>query len=289
MPRFNVEFYKPRVLAPENTTFSGVLNTILDLAGVDRIRAGTDPAAILTIHRHEHEIFGEAARIRMDDLPSVIDVADGRRHDLDVEEHEGLGEEVHFLYDADLDVIAVQTRGHFRAADLANLFADLSDTTLEFQVMLSPDAVQKMQRVEQVTKINFKLARPRDLEGQRQPALNRVFQQIDQFDGMTAKMEITVGRARNRWLSRGAVEQIITAFQERPDEFQSLSISGAIRENEGQNAAAHPAIIDFIKGRLLYTEDVERRGRGKRLDTEGCRSALRRAIRQHRPYLRRLR
>jgi hypothetical protein len=102
MPRFNVEFYRPRVLIPDHRTFADVLGTILRQNAVQRIRRNQDPAAVIALNRHQSEFMGEAARVRMEDLPSVIDVASGARHELDVEEHEGLGEEIHFLYDADL-------------------------------------------------------------------------------------------------------------------------------------------------------------------------------------------
>ncbi len=286
MPRFNVEFYKPRVLDADRPPFPNILNRIIHLNAPDRIRRGDDPAAILSLRRDGNEFLGEAARIRMDDLPSVIDVGNGDRHDLDVDEHEGLGEEIHFLYDADLDVIAIQNRGHFRAPALERLIADLTGTNLNFHVILTENAWEQFQRLDFVTKINFKLARPRDLRGRPQPALNRVFGEIDEFNGVSAKMEITVGRLR-RGLNMDAIRRVVEAYQGQRESFKSLSITGAIREADGPEAAMHPGTVDFIKGRLLYTQEVEGRGRGRRLAVEGCRVALRRAIREHREHLRR--
>ena len=287
MPPFNVEFYQPQVLAPDGTTFTDVLDTVIGQAPGERIRRGQDPAAVLALNRRDSEFIGEAARIRMEDLPSVIDVANGSRHDLDVEEQEGLGEEIHFLYDADLDVIAVQNRGHFRAGALEKLFGDLTDTTLDFAVILSADAWERFERMDLVTKINFTIARPRDLRGRPLPALNSVFREIDEFDGVRAKSEISVMRRRNSGLNLGAVRRMISAYRNRGEVFRSLSITGAIRESDEPDAATRHGVVDFVKGRLVYTEEVERRGRGRRLDPEGCRVALRRAIRHHRQHLRR--
>lgn len=287
MPRFNVEFYKPLIMDRDGPAFPEMLNRIINMNAVDRIRRGGDPAAILSLRHDGNEFLGEAARIRMDDLPSVIDVANGNRHDLDVDEHEGLGEEIHFLYDAGLDVIAIQNRGHFRAPALERLIADMTETNLDFQVILTENAWERFQRMDFVTKINFKLARPRDLHGRPQPALNRVFREIDEFNGVSAKMEITVGRMRRHGLNMGAIRQLVESYRGQEESFKSLSITGAIREADGPEAAMQPGTVDFIKERLLYTQEVERRGRGRRLDAEGCRVALRRAIREHREHLRR--
>jgi hypothetical protein len=286
MPKFNVEFYKPEILERDGPSFSQVLDRIVAMNAVDRIRRADDPAAILGLRKEDADFLGEAARIRMEDLPGVIDIANGDRRELDVDAHEGLSEEIHFLYDGALDVIAIQSKGHFRAPALERLLADLARTSLYFQVILTEDAWERFQRMDFVTKVYFKLARPRDLRGQPQPSLRRVFAEIDEFEGVTAKMEITVGRTRGR-LNMGAIRRLVNTFRGAQQGFKSLSLTGAIREQGHPDARSHPETIDFLKERLLYTQDVERGGRGRRLDAEGCRVALRRAIREHREHLRR--
>lgn len=286
MPKFNVEFYKPKILEQDGAAFADVLGRIAAMNAIGRIRTGNDPAAILNLQREGNDFGGEAARIRMDDLPRVIDLANGDRRELDVQANEGLSEEIHFLYDHALDVIAIQSKGHFRAPALERLLSDLGHTTVYFQVILTEDAWERFQRMDFVTKINFKLARPQDFHGQPQPSLQRVFDEIDEFGGVSAKMEITVGRTRRR-LSIDAIRRLIQTFRGNSEGFKSLSLSGAIREQTGQDARSHPETIDFLKERLLYSQDVERGGRGRRLDAEGCRVALRRGIREHREHLRR--
>jgi hypothetical protein len=289
MPRFSVEFYRPEVLGDRAPAFATILQRIAGLEAVQRIRRGADPAAVLSLMHQNGEFLGEAARIRMDDLPSVIDIANGNRHDLDVLDHEGLGEEIHFLYDSEINVIAVQNRLHFRASALERLLSELGGDSLDFQIILTEDAFTRFERMDFVSKINFKLARPRDLQGQPLPALNRVFREIDEFDGVEAKLEITIGRRRNRSLSLAAIGRLVAAYRGRREPFKSFSITGMVREEDGPEATAHNETVDFIKERLCYTQEVERRGRGRRFDTEGCRVALRRAIREHREYLRRYR
>ena len=247
---------------------------LLRMEPVQRIRRGGDPAAVLNLARQEDEYLGEAARIRMEDLPSVIDTANGNRHDLDVLWSRKGWEEIHFLYDSGLNVIAIQNRGHFRASALERLLAELGGNNLDFQVIFTEDAFRRFERMDFVSKINFKLARPRDLQGRPQLALNHVIREIDEFDGVVAKMEITVGRGRNRSLSLAAIGRLIAAYQERRETFKSLSITGRVREEGDPEVPTHSHKVDFIKERLVYFEEVQRRGRGRRFDPEGCRARL---------------
>lgn len=90
MPAFNIEFHKPHVVHPRGVTCSILLDRIIALNAVQRIRRGDDPAAILVLNRQQDEFLGEAARIRMEDLPSIIDTATGNRHELNVEVQEGV-------------------------------------------------------------------------------------------------------------------------------------------------------------------------------------------------------
>jgi hypothetical protein len=250
---------------------------------VDRIRRGPDPAAVLSLTHGGNECLGEAARIRMEDLPSIVDIATGRRHNLNVQAQEGLSEEIHFLYDDGVDIIAIQRKLHLRASALERLLADLANVHLEFQIVLREDALRRFQRMGLVKKIYFKLARPNDIDSQRRPALRRVFREMDEFNGVSAKVEISIGRHRDRGLRLRAIREVIEAFRESSDDFRALSITGAIGE-EGE-PEERSETIDFIKGRLRHVEDVPRAGR--RLDAERCRLALRRAIRENRAYLQR--
>src|SRR5712692_9950681 len=138
MPKFNAEFYKPKVYVnpgmPE-VSFEEVLQRIAAMTPRQRIRGGIDPAAILSLHQHHAEYDGEAARIRIEDLPTVVNTATGNRHNLDIDAQEGLGEEIHFLYDSGLDVIVIQRKGHFRASALENLLSDLSRNNVSFEII----------------------------------------------------------------------------------------------------------------------------------------------------------
>jgi hypothetical protein len=219
----------------------------------------------------------------MEDLPRVVNTVTAQRHDIEVRDREGLSEEIHFAYDAELDVIAVQKKGQMRASTLRDLIADLTEQSVGFGLILRQDAWERFQRMELVKKIYFKLARPVDLAGQRQPSLMRVFQELDEFGGVSAKVEISVGRARSRWLSLNSVRQVVSGYSRRESNFGALVVTGMARDEDAEGLET----VDFVHGRLIYSDQVERRGR--RLDPDGCRAALRRGLRQHRAYLRRYR
>jgi hypothetical protein len=281
MSRITIEFYKPVVVNDDDESFGDVLGTIAQMNIPQRIRGAPDPAGIFGLAQNGDDFSGEAARVRMEDLPRAVDIATGRFHDLNVRDHEGLSEEIHFLYDAGIDVIAIQRKLHMRASALRDLISDLAQTQVDFQIILRRDAWERFQQMPLIKKVSFKLARPLDLTGQPLPSLMRVFQEMDEFNGVSAKVEISVDRERNRGLNLDSVTQLVRSFRERADDFEAFSITGAIRDEEGTK----PETVDFINGSLQHIEDVERRGR--RLDPDGCRLALRRGIRANRAYLRR--
>jgi hypothetical protein len=70
---------------------------------------------------------------------------------------------------------------------------------------------------------------------------------MDEFKGVSAKVEITMERVRNRGLDLQTVRRLIQSFRERGDYFKSLSIKGAIRQAEAQDVPMRPATIDFIR------------------------------------------
>jgi hypothetical protein len=283
MPPINIEFYQPTVEGDDGLTFADVLTLVENMPMVQRLRTDFDPAGIFGLERDGDEFMGDAARIRMEDLPRIVNLATGQRHDLNVRAREGLSEEMHFVYDATVDVIAIQVKRQMRASALRGLLADLTQQRIGFNIILREDALQRFQHMGLVKKIFFKIARPQDLQGQAPPALVQVFRELDEFNGVAAKVEISVERARNRWLSMDAVRGILDRFRARNADFDALSITGLLRD-EG---VERQETIDFVHEHLRHTEEVERRGR--RLAPEGCRVALRRAIRAHRPYLLRLR
>jgi hypothetical protein len=283
MPLINIEFYQPTVESDNGLTFADVLTRVEGMSIAQRLRTDFDPAGIFSLARNGDEFDGEAARIRMEDLPRIVNLTTGQRHDLNVRPREGLSEEIHFIYDATVDVIAVQVKRQMRASALRGLLADLTQQPIDFNIILREDALQRFQHMRLVKKIFFKIARPQDLQGQVPPPLLQVFRELDEFNGVAAKIEISVERARNRWLSMDAIRGILDRFRARNADFDALSITGLLQE-EG---IERQETIDFVHEHLRHTEEVERHGR--RLAPEGCRVALRRAIRAHRPYLRRLR
>jgi hypothetical protein len=286
MPAFTTEFFRPSLLGnARNLTFEDVLTQIMALNLRQRIRAGDDPAVILTLNQNHSEYAGEAARIRMEDLPSIIDSTTGSRHDLNVANNEGLGEEIYFLYDAGLNVIAVQVKGHFRPGALAHLIGDLANTDVDFQVILREDAFQRFQNLDLITKVNFTLARPRQIRGLA-PSVMGAIREIDEFNGVSAKIEVNVGRERNISLNRNAVSRLLGERNGIGESLKELSITGTTRRAGELEGRTHLDVVDFINDRLLERSEVEGRGRSKRLDPDGCRMALRSAISTHEEYLR---
>lgn len=113
-------------------------------------------------------------------------------------------------------------------------------------------------------------------------AVTRVLDELAEFDGVSAKVEISVSRQRNRSLNLERVWDVIRGYQNRRDDFESLSVKGPVEDPE---LGPHLETIDFVAEHLKQIdEDVTETDRG--LNPESCRMALRRSLRIHRDYLR---
>ena len=152
-------------------------------------------------------------------------------------------------------------------------------------VILRQDAFQRFQNMDLITKVNFTLARPRQIR-RLAPSVMGAIREIDEFNGVSASIEVTVGRERNTTLNRNAISTLLGARTEIGESLKDLSITGTTRGNDNLEGRTRVDVVDFINDRLLVRSEVERRGRGKRLDPNGCKVALRRAISTHEDYLR---
>jgi hypothetical protein len=282
MPPITIEFYKPAIGANGDESFAEVLDDLINLKPGERIRKGDDPAGLFALERvhtkQEQYYFGEAARIRMDDLPQVVNRTTGAKRDLSITDAEGLSEETFFLYNVKLDVLALQKRLSFRSSTLRKLMSDLTPQTIAFHLILKQDAWKRFHDMTVIKKLTFKVARPKQHVGERNEAVLRVIDELDDFNAVSAKIEITSGRSKKRSLLLEKISSVVQDFNTRPEDYRMLRITGS--EDKAQEDVE---VVDFFKEALDFTDEVTKKGR--RLDRESCRTALRRAIRENSNYL----
>ena len=132
-------------------------------------------------------------------------------------------------------------------------------------------------------KIRFKLAIPQELEKRNyKPAVGRVIDELREFNGIDAEIQISMGRTRKDELDMDPIQDVVDYYELEPDVFKSLHIEGKLEQSEH----TEPEVIDFIKEVLRYKdEDVTYISGARRLDPESCKQAIRRGISKHASYL----
>jgi hypothetical protein len=251
-----IEFFRPTV---SGGTFVEVMKAIKQMPKAQRVRKNPETMGIFSTGRKDHQFWGEAAKIRTPDLPVV------------------------FVYDSRLDVIAIQKSQMLRAFALQNFLSELTSTPISFRPILRQDAWDRFQKMPLVTKINFKLHRPRK-RSVSSPAVERALGHLEDFGGVVVDVEISVGSHRNRNLNIDTVWKVLDVFKSRPEDFERLRITGVIDSTGGWKSGT----IDFIKDTLRHRDDdVRYNSSGRRLDLQGCRLALKKALSIHRTYLQR--
>jgi hypothetical protein len=230
------------------------------------------------VHNHPGAASGTAARIRNEDWPERVNLRTGALQPLQLPPDEAIAEEMNFLYDKQLQVLATQRQRYFRASALVELLCDITRNTFDIQPKLREDAWQRFQRLTRIGSIELKLQGPA-----HHPGLSRTIPSMSQFledagnriNANEVQIILSIGKTRSRSLDRGIARSIVGFFLRKPN-VRCLTAKGN-REDQPSE------IIDFIRDRLVFSGEVEYTGR--HLDRDQCQRLLRHAIEKHRPYL----
>jgi Family of unknown function (DUF6731) len=224
---------------------------------------------------------GTAARIRNEDWPERANLRTGTLQPLDLPPDEAIAEEMSFLYDRNLRVLATQRHGYFRASALVELLCDITGATFDIQPKLRQDAWQRFQRMSRIGSVEIKFQGPA-----HHPDFSRTIPSMSRFlddasgeiNAVEVEILLSMGRARNRSLNRDVVRRILSLLRGEQN-VRSLVAKGN-REDEPRE------IVDFVRDRLVFSGGVEYTGR--QLDRTQCQRLLREAVEAHRQQLTRL-
>jgi hypothetical protein len=207
---------------------------------------------------------------------------------LDLTANEGVAEKTHFLFDRGLQVFLVQRNRFMRAGVVVDLICEVLDVrldTIDLQPKLRQDAWNRFNGMERIGKFELKLRGPEHHPdfSQTIPSMNRFLDDAGEtVNAHSVTLTLSMERARRESLSVPITRRLVQTVRRaigRDQQVEKLVVSGSRAEGGSE-------IVDFIRDRLVFWDDVPYDGR--HLDSNQCRQLLRRALEQHRPYLRTL-
>ncbi len=231
----------------------------------------------------DKQVFGGGARIRKMGLPGRFNLQFIQHLDLGIGEDEGLEENVFFLYDEPHKTLALQRHPLFRSTALQRLLEELGETNLFFQPKLRKDRWERLNKMERIGSIEFKLQTPSHHPNFSPaiPALNRFLEEAS-ANANAYQVELKLSMQKNTRkgsLNLNMIRHIVRQLS-RAENVPLLKVSGKVEGSRNSET------IDFIRDRMVFYQAVEYSTRS--VGAEECHRILRRAILDNSEYLKSL-
>lgn len=254
------DFFRVRS-APEVPSLEIVLNTLRSQPAEDRRIQLEDKVCMMlddyfTAQGVHSYLF---SRIRMDELPQVRGL-DGQAEPLDLDDDEGLGEDVAIAYDPDLRIISIH-RNRF-AISHSSIFEFINNNApghYYFDPIFDREVMNKFARMQALKKTRIRFAGVQNFHflSDQEISENMKVSLTEMAECPYVDITFSVGR-RNRELPSW-VRKMISLCAARPGEgegeISTLEVTGA------DDAFGVSHTIDMIGQRFIYTGDVLRSGR----------------------------
>jgi len=280
---FIVEFKRVRLDKSVKRSFDELLAYCAGINRSDPKRhrvAGTKVIALRTIMKRGGIWYGDFYGIATHDLPDKVSFI-GDVEPIDLKEDQGIGKGVAFMFDPTLDIIVYQREAH--AASIAAMreffrerLTDFGEIGLDFDFVLSRDAMEKLDKMPRFSKMRFKVAggQSGDVIANQDRAIRDALTWCKEAQAATIDVEVSVGRQK-RSLDRSLIDQLLGALGGKlpPNDVQKAVVTGEMLDSGMET-------IDFIEERLRDTHVVQATRRA--LDLQQRQGYLRKSYRKYR-------
>lgn len=257
MPQVKFDFYTINMPEGSSMSFKQALEEMAALPTEERLKEIDGSTCFLIsslkLSRYTAYLF---TKIRMDALPPKTRV-NGERSPLQLDDDEGLGEDVAIAYNEAINIVSIQRNRHSLSAN--NIVKLICMVFPEIQIQLLPilrnDALERFSRCNTLKKLRLKLSGTGDLSFLENSDLSTndkvTFQQI--LTEPYVDVVFSVGR-KNAVLTekiRKYAEFFTNLFRTGDTEtVLAVEVSGKEDEN------APTALIDLLQDRLIHIGEV---------------------------------
>jgi hypothetical protein len=279
--KISVDFYRVEMPMQTTETFNSVLHRIAGSPD-DASRNVEMGGYAYRLHqaRFERDLCeGEMVRIRMDQVPLKAKLS-GYVAPLELEDDEGIGEDMAFLFYRLTNVLVVQRSrlavSPARFAGYVEARGGL-DGPVIFDPLLQKNALQRLNALNAIRKVEVRLTgvdHPEHLKDEAH-GLNGVIDLLGQFDAPDVALTLSMGRTRGSLGVVDCLQSIKTLNRvagENERNFTKLEV-------HGQRGPQEPEVIDLVKDRVVETFELEP-DYHRRISYEARRLALREALRR---------
>nr|DAP84356.1 MAG TPA: hypothetical protein [Caudoviricetes sp.] len=232
-------------------TFENTLISFLEQVQNDNI----DNKKVLRYERNEKEVIIIFAKIRMNNIPDKINVSTGECSPIELCEDEGLGEKVVFIFNKDLNVVAIQKNiNSISPVGIFNFIKKVvPSSSFDFSFVIRQDALLQYDKMKQIKRAKIKIDCSKDLsclKGKEDSLFTKIAMQkvID-----SSFVEITFSMGVN---SNESVSSLITSkFRDIASSLNKSSICSmtvAGLDDEGNSQT-----LDLLNYKLSDNQEIE--------------------------------
>ncbi len=255
----NIDFYKIQMPASARESFENILQNVIQLPIKERFRdIRFHPVCAYQAQASWQQLWeGEMIRLRMNNLP-VKGSRSGQIQEIVFNDDEGIGEQTAFIYHPPTRVLVLQSnQSGVSPSTFAKYFEVMADFSEPIYIdpILQPDAMQRMARVQSVSKFEIRVAGLDNME---------LFQADDYgvkdmvdltkaFNSPSISLNLSIGRKNQGSLSvekvKSTAQALLRGANQNKQQVKTIRISGYTNENEF-------VYIDLLKDRMRESVDI---------------------------------
>lgn len=267
MPKVKFDFFRVQTGEQSAFTFQGALNLISGLPSTQRTQKIDGVTFFLTQELIQHSYSAYLfTKLRMDDLPPRTRLT-GERRPLDLDEDEGLGEDVAIAYSEPIQVVSIQRNRHSLSPTMIMYLIEKYAPGIDIKLLpiLRPDALERFANMGVLKKLRLRLAGMNNLDFLQNSHLSTnekiTFQEVltEPF------VDITFSVGRNQTGLTKKIREIAKFFSGAATSGETESVL-AVEITGKENDESTTAIIDLLQDKLIAEKQVNTKNRS--IDTD---------------------
>lgn len=225
-------------------------------------------------------VLGCSARIRMKGIPGHFKASAYSLGDLNLPANDGVSEEVYFVVDDALQVVALQRNGHFRSTQVEALLRDLTGLNLTLEPKVRPDVWKRLQKMDHISSVEVRLKDPSfhpDLSDSL-PSVGKLIDETSKVAELRSiEIKFNMRRGYKGAQDTSVLKRLLSGFR-NSDNVETLRAKGY------RNDSTKTEPIDFLRDRIVSGGEVEYSDE-KRLNSKQCQQLIRSVLDSSRDFL----
>ncbi|WP_026736133.1 DUF6731 family protein [Fischerella sp. PCC 9605] len=254
----NIDFFKLVILADMNLSFEEVLQKVIQVPADQRFKEVR--LHYVSLHRAvfgwQQTWEGEIVRLRMDNIPVKANLA-GKIEDFKLADDEGIGEQSAFIYHPATNILLLQSNKHgVSPGNFARYFELMigSNTSLYIDPVIQLDALQRLEKMKTVKKLNISIAALENMSVFENYGLEEFANLTTAYQAPAIDIEFKVSRSKKSSLSlekvRNATTSLLRISNQNQSQVKKIRISGSSDDDDS-------LYVDLLKDKMRESIQIQ--------------------------------